>query len=77
MDFREATAQLNDLGVSYAQQAEALGISYQTLRTMRMDSTASPASARKPPPPEKWKPILAVLARERAGALTTYAKGLK
>lgn len=73
MDFREATDQLNALGVSYQEQAEALGIAYQTFRTMRLDSTTSPVSARRPPSPDKWKPALAQLARERAVSLSNFA----
>jgi hypothetical protein len=73
MDFREATAHLNALGVSYQEQAEALGIAYQTFRTMRMDSTSSPASVRKPPPADKWKPALAVLAETRATTLMAFS----
>jgi hypothetical protein len=77
MDFREATAQLNALGVPYPTQADALGINYQTFRQMRMEPNNSPsggrAGARTPPPADEWKPALAQLARERAEALGAFA----
>jgi hypothetical protein len=75
MDFREATEQLSKLGVDVREQAQALGIAYQTIRLMRMDSTAS--GYRTPPAPEKWRPVLAELARNRAAALVDYSKAVK
>lgn len=75
MDFREATDQLSALGVDVREQAQALGIAYQTIRLMRMDSTAS--GYRNPPAPEKWRPVLAELARTRAGALVDFSKRVK
>lgn len=80
MDFREATARLNALGVPYPTQADALGINYQTFRQMRMEPNNSPSSggragARTPPPADKWKPALAQLARERAAELVRVADG--
>jgi hypothetical protein len=75
MDFREATEQLSALGVDFREQAQALGVAYQTLRLMRMDNSSS--GARTPPPGEKWRPILGELARSRAGALVDFAKQVK
>lgn len=75
MDFREATDRLNALGVDLREQAAALGIAYQTLRSMRLDSTAS--GYRNPPAAEKWRPVLSELARARGAALVDYSKAVK
>lgn len=77
MDFREATDRLHALSVSHLLQAQALGADYQKFRQWRMapgpSETGKRGGARQPAPPEKWKPALAALARERAGTLTEYA----
>lgn len=72
MTFKEATDRLVALGLRAEDFAEALGLTTQYVRMMRMREDAT--AYRSPPPPEVWRPKLAALARERAEALTAFAR---
>ncbi len=73
MTFREATDRLAERGVGLAAVADALGVSYATVKQARLD--ASSPSYRKPP--EGWEPVLAALARKRGGELLKLAERLE
>ena len=70
-DFRQASDRLSALGISIQEQAEALGLAYQTIRLMRLDSEAK--GYRRPPPESNWRLTLGRLAQERAGELQRLA----
>lgn len=70
-DFRQASDRLSALGISIQEQAEALGLAYQTIRLMRLEPEAK--GYRKPPPASNWRSILGRLAQERAGELQRLA----
>lgn len=74
MTFKEATDQLGALGIGLPEIAEALGLEYQTVRAMR--AAAGTRAARTPPAETTWRPALAKLAQERAGALAKLASVL-
>jgi len=63
-DFRQASDRLNALGVSIQEQAEALGVAYQTIRLMRLDPSAR--GYRKPPQESSWRSIFDQLEERRA-----------
>lgn len=67
MDFREASDRLIALGVSLQEQAAALGLSYQTIRAMRLERDAT--GYRTPPPEHNWCSIFGALAKERGNRL--------
>lgn len=70
-DFRQASDQLSALGITPREQAEALGIAYQTFRMMRLDPEAS--GYRRPPTASNWRSIFGRVARERAADLVKFA----
>ncbi len=73
--FRETSDRLSALGVSIQEQAAALGLSYQTVRLMRLEPNAK--GYRSPPPRISWSSAWARLLRERAGALLAEADKLE
>lgn len=76
MDFRAATEQLKELGVSHEAQAEAAGIPYQRFKQYRMKPGLTATGMRgggRNPPSDEWRPALAALAQERARALLEFA----
>lgn len=65
MTFQEATDRLLQAGLTLSEVAAAISYESQTVRAIR-------SGARKPPPPEKWKPQLVALARARIDALQGF-----
>jgi hypothetical protein len=74
-DFREASDRLSALGVSLHDQAAALGLAYQTVRLMRLETDAK--GYRTPPPESSWRLAFGKLARDRAAALARVAEALE
>lgn len=68
MDFKTATDRLTEC-LSHADLAEAAGVSVQSIRQARMDGTTQGYRQ----PPERWKDIVARLARQRAKELKKLA----
>jgi transcriptional regulator with XRE-family HTH domain len=66
VEFREA---MDELGLTAADVADALGVTPQTVRQMRMD----PSAAGYRTPPEAWPAVLAKLARARGGEMQKLA----
>ena len=73
MDFMAVTDRMGALGVTQAEMAEALGVAASTVRAARLD----PASSNYRHPPDRWRPKLLRLARERGGALQGLAEELE
>lgn len=69
MDFKTATDRVTGC-ISHAEIAEAAGVSVQTIRQARLDSSA-PGHR---PPPNNWRAVLAGLARERSRELQAFAE---
>lgn len=74
-DFRQTSDRLSALGISLQDQAAALGVQYQTLRSMRVPSGAK--GHRTPPERSKWSLDWAKLLRERARELQGEADRLE
>lgn len=72
MTFKEATDRLLAAGVDLREIADALGVGHQYVRAMRAERGAK--VWRAPPPPEKWRPALAALARARIEALESFVR---
>lgn len=72
MDFREAARILGEQ-VTTQDIADALGVSPYTIRQARL-APGAPGYRR---PPEKWRHVLARLARERARRLEELAARLE
>lgn len=70
MNFKDATARLT-AAVSLADLARETGLSHQKIRQARLSEDAT--GYRAPPAPEKWRPAVAKLARERAAELLRLA----
>ncbi len=73
--FRETSDRLSALGISLQDQAEALGVQYQTLRSMRAEPGSK--SYRTPPERSNWSSAWAALLRERAKQLQAEADRLE
>lgn len=73
--FRETSDRLKRAGVSLEVQAKALGIEYQTLRSMRADPASK--SYRTPPPPSSYLSAWAAVLREGARQLLEEADKLE
>lgn len=73
MDFKEATDELGELGVTHAEIGEALGVAGSTIRAARLD-TDSPNYRR---PPDDWRPKLAELVEKRGGEFQDLARELR
>lgn len=73
--FRETSDRLSALGVSLQEQAAALGLSYQTVRLMRLEPDAK--GYRRPREPSSWRSRWAALLRERARELQAEADRLE
>lgn len=73
VDFIQATDRLLDRGVSLADIAEGMGLSYATVRAFRLD----PESESHRRPPDDWRPKLAKLARGRGEELVELAEELE
>ena len=71
--FVEVTDTFLANNVGLKDVAEALGVSYSTVRATRLPED-SPSHRN---PPEGWERALARLARERAGNLSRLAKELE
>lgn len=72
--FRETSDRLTALGISLQDQAAALGVQYQTLRSMRAEPGSK--SYRTPPERSNWSSAWAALLRERAKQLQEEADRL-
>ena len=72
--FRETSDRLSALGISLQDQAEALGVQYQTLRSMRAEPGSK--SYRTPPERSNWSSAWATLLRERARDMESEADTL-
>lgn len=73
--FRETSDRLSALGVSLQEQAEALGLAYQTIRLMRLEPDAK--GYRNPPPRSNWSSAWGRLLRERAERMLREADRLE
>ena len=73
MDFRPASERATQTCITLADIAVASGVSHQSLRRARLDSSTE--SYR--PPPAGWEKAIAKLARERAGELVKLAEELE
>lgn len=73
MDFREATDRLIEKGISLADIAEGLGLSYSSVKQARIDRSS--ASFRNPP--AGWPVALAKLVRTRRKELAGLAEELE
>ena len=73
MSFVEITDQLMANSVGLREIADALGVSYSTVRATRLPAESS--SHRNPP--AGWEKAIAKLARERGGELVKLAEELE
>ena len=73
--FRETSDRLSALGISLQDQAEAVGVQYQTLRSMRAEPGSK--SYRTPPEPSSYRSRWATFLRERAKQLQAEADRLE
>jgi hypothetical protein len=72
MDFKTATDRVAGC-ISHAEIAEATGVSVQTIRQARLNSSA-PGHR---PPPANWQEVLISLLNRRADELQTFARQLE
>lgn len=73
MEFRQATDELMVLGITAETIGEALGVTGQHARQMRLASD-SPSYRR---PPDDWRHKLAAFARSRGAELQKLAKRIE
>ena len=73
MDFKTATDRLSAAKITADDIADAFGVVRNTIARARLD----PSSSAYRSPPEGWPPLVARLARERAGELTRLAEELE
>ena len=73
MTFVEFTDRLMANNVGLQEVAEALNVSYSTVRATRLPEASSSRRA----PPKGWERALAKLARQRGGELVKLAEELE
>ncbi len=73
MSFKQITDRLLDSGISLREFANALGVSYSSVKQARLN----PPSPSYRKPPANWRAVLAKLVRERGGELDGLADELE